>query len=58
MKSSIPVILIVMDGNKLKKNKILLIKNFGYLKEERNKTHLLTIKNMDLLGIHLSGFAE
>lgn len=47
-----------MDGNKQKKNKILLMKSFGFSKEERNKTHLLTIKNMDLLGIHLLDLAE
>ena len=47
-----------MDGNKLKKNKILLMKSFGFSKEERNKTHPLTIKNMDLLGIHLLDLAE
>lgn len=58
MESLIPVILIGMDGNKLKKNKILLMKSFGCLKEEKNKTHPLTIKNMDLLGIHLLDLAE
>jgi len=58
MESSIQVILMVMDGNKRKRNKILLMKNFGFLKEERSKTHLLTIKSTVLLGIHLLGFAE
>lgn len=56
--SLISDILMDMDGNKQKRNKILLMKNIGSLKEERNKTHHLPMNNMDLYGIQLSGFAE
>lgn len=58
MESLTQVILMDMGGSKLKKNKILLMISFGFLKEEKNKTLHLTTKNMGLHGTHYLDFVE